>query len=258
MAIAALFALPAAAAPRVLSLDQCADQYVLALSPRAQIVGLSNRALNKDSWLRTQAAGLPQGRADSEAVLAARPTMVVRYWGGEPRLLNDLRRRGIQVVTIADANDFKGVIDNIQVVAAALGQGPAGRALIDGMAVRLKAGAGAGQGAGAVYLTSGGATAGRGTLINAILLAAGLTNLTPGLGYRDLPMERLVIAPPKLVVRGFFDAWMDGAQHWGPGRQARRLTARRSLVDLPGSLLGCPAWFAADAALAVATRARKG
>ncbi|HEY5289048.1 MAG TPA: ABC transporter substrate-binding protein, partial [Caulobacteraceae bacterium] len=42
----------ASAAPRVLSLDQCADQYLLALSPRAEIVGLSTRARNADSYLR--------------------------------------------------------------------------------------------------------------------------------------------------------------------------------------------------------------
>ena len=35
---------PASAGPGVVSLDQCADQYVLALAPRADIKGLSYRA----------------------------------------------------------------------------------------------------------------------------------------------------------------------------------------------------------------------
>ena len=78
------------------SLDQCADQYVLALAPRGDIVGLSTRARNADSYLRAEAAGLPQRRATREAILAARPTVVVRYWGGDARLLADLRRRGVQ------------------------------------------------------------------------------------------------------------------------------------------------------------------
>ena len=45
----------AQARPRIVSLDQCADQYVLALAPRDEIVGLSKRALNADSYLRAEA-----------------------------------------------------------------------------------------------------------------------------------------------------------------------------------------------------------
>ena len=150
--IAAVLALPAAAAgsasPRVLALDQCADQYVLALSPRAAIAGLSRRALNADSYLARDARGLPRRRATSESALAARPQVVVRYWGGDERLLADLRRRGVRVVRIGDAASFAGVRANVREVAAALGQGPAGEALIAAMDRELAAGRGAWRGAG--------------------------------------------------------------------------------------------------------------
>ncbi|HEY1448526.1 MAG TPA: ABC transporter substrate-binding protein, partial [Caulobacteraceae bacterium] len=99
-AMALLAASAAISAPRVLSLDQCADQYVLALSPRADIVGLSKRALNADSYLRSAARGLPERRATVESVLASRPEVVVRYWGGEARLTSELERRGVRVLTI--------------------------------------------------------------------------------------------------------------------------------------------------------------
>jgi iron complex transport system substrate-binding protein len=49
--------LAAQAAPRVLSLDQCADQFVMALSPRNVIVGVSSRADDADSRLRLAARG---------------------------------------------------------------------------------------------------------------------------------------------------------------------------------------------------------
>ena len=49
-ALALLAAGPAAAGPRVVSLDQCADQYVLALSAPADIAGLSYRADDADSF----------------------------------------------------------------------------------------------------------------------------------------------------------------------------------------------------------------
>src|SRR5450432_4272725 len=122
MRASALFALAgfislacnAAAGPRVYSLDQCADQYVLALSPRADIVGLSRRATNGDSYLRAQVGALPRRRATGESVLAAAPAVVVRWWGGDERLLADLRRRGVDVVVIDDAADFPGVRANIR------------------------------------------------------------------------------------------------------------------------------------------------
>ncbi|MGH6993422.1 MAG: ABC transporter substrate-binding protein, partial [Caulobacteraceae bacterium] len=95
--VGALAAAPGASAGvKVFSLDQCADQYVLALSPRADVVGLSERATNADSFLRATAAGLPRRRADLESILAARPAVVVRYWGGDPRLSITLARWGVR------------------------------------------------------------------------------------------------------------------------------------------------------------------
>lgn len=259
LALAAFAALvaPARAGPRVYSLDQCADQYVLALSERADIVGLSKRATNPDSYLASRARGLPEHRATGEAVLAAGPTVVVRYWGGEPSLLADLTRRGVRVVNIGESADFSGVRANIRHVAAALNRRGRGERLVAGMDSKLAASAGGWKGAGALYLTSGGDTAGRGTLIDAMLRAAGLTNLARRPGFSVLSLERLILAPPAALVLGFFDPGEDTLQYWGLGRRAplRRLARRRAIVSLPGAILGCPAWFVADGAAAIA-RAR--
>lgn len=248
-AACAAFAASVHAGPRVYSLDQCADQYVLALSDRADIVGLSKRATKADSYLAARARGLPQRRATSEAVLASAPAVVVRYWGGDARLVADLERRGVRVVAIDDAADFQGVRANIRRVAAALDQRGAGEGLIARMDARLAAARGAWGGAGALYLTSGGDTAGRATLIDAMLRAAGLTNLVAVAGFPTLSLESLVLSPPAALVLGFFDAEADAFQHWSLGRRAslRRLAEQRAIVSLPAALLGCPAWFAADA-----------
>lgn len=248
-----------AAQPRVVSLDQCADQYVLALSPRVGIVGLSNRALNADSYLREAARGLPRGRADTETVLAKRPDVVVRWWGGEPRLLADLNRRDVRVVRLEDAEDFSGVRRNVRLVAAALMQVSAGERLIADMDRRLAASSGAWSGRGGLYLSSGGATAGRGTLIDAMMRAAGLTNLDTGVGFHTVSLEGLVAHPPSAVVRGFFDAPDAGAASWGVGRHPvlRRLIAGRTLVSVPGAILACPAWFAADGVELIAKAAQR-
>ena len=241
---------PAAAAPpRVLSLGQCSDQYVLALAPRSSIVGLSPRVGDRDSYLRTQSAGLPRRRASVETILAAKPDIVVYWWLGDARLAQALQRRNIRVVRIEDANDFDAVRANIRRVAAALGQGSKGEALIAGMDGQLRAARGAWRGRSALYLTSGGFTSGPGTLIDAIMRAAGLRNATTAPGYQSVSAERLVADPPQAFVLGFFDAQSVAAQPWGLGRHAviQRLVRSRTIGALSPAVSGCPAWFVGDA-----------
>ena len=248
---------PACAGPRVVSLDQCADQFVLALAPRSDITGLSMRADDPDSYLRGEAAGLPLRRPTLETVLGARPQLVIRYWGGDARLLARLRERGVAVLSLEDAADFDGVRRNIRAVAGALGRPAAGERLVAGMDARLAAGEGAWGGRGGLYLTSGGFTTGPGGLIDAILRAAGLRNLVHRPGYAPAPLEDLVLHPPSAFVLGFFDAPMARARGPGAHPALRRLMADRPAVSLPSSELGCPAWFAADAAGRLAAAAAR-
>jgi iron complex transport system substrate-binding protein len=259
LAAAGLAAGTASGAPvRVFSLDQCADQFVLALSPRDAIVGLSPRVGDRDSYLRALSAGLPRRRASPEAILATRPQVVVRYWGGDPALVRQIERRGARVVQIDEASDFTGVRNNVQRVAKALDQEARGAALIRRMDEQLQPRAADGPRS-ALYLTPGGVTAGPGTLIDAILTAAGFRNLAPGPGYRTVSVERLVLDPPDAFVLGFFDSAYIGRQHWAAGANhaLTKLLRSRTAVSLDGALLGCPAWFAGDAVQALdAARAR--
>jgi iron complex transport system substrate-binding protein len=127
------------------------------------------------------------------------------------------------------------------------------------MDAELAAAAGAGAGRAALYLTSGGDTMGRGTLVGAMLRAAGFANLAPRPGYGIISAERLVLDPPSLVVLGFFDQNMAASERWSVTREPalRALIARRATVSLPGAILGCPAWFAADGARDLAAWARR-
>ena len=140
---------------RVMSLDQCADQYVLALAPDADLA-LSPRADDPDAWLRREAAGRRRLRPTLEAAVGFRPDVVVRYWGGEPRLLAALERRGAKVVVIADATDFDGVRANIRAAAQGLGQAERGGRLERRMQAKLdRAAPPAGSPTpGALYLTA--------------------------------------------------------------------------------------------------------
>lgn len=240
----------AAAAPmRILSLDQCADQHALALAPDADLY-LSPRADDPDAWLRSAASGRPRVRATLESALVLKPDVVIRSWGGDARLLRALALRDVRVIQIEDAADLDDVRRNTLAVAEALGREEAGRRLVARMDAKLDRARlvpNAEPDPSALYLTAGGFTAGRGTLIDAILRAAGYSNAAGFSGFGPMSVERLVLSPPTRFVLGFFD---QARADWrGVGRHplVRRMTRQRSVADLPASVLTCPAWFAADA-----------
>jgi iron complex transport system substrate-binding protein len=127
------------------------------------------------------------------------------------------------------------------------------------MDAELAAARGAWGGARALYLTPAGFTAGPDTLIAAMMGAAGLAPLKAAPGYAPAPLETLVLDPPAALVLGFFRDLAGGRQQWTIARNGylRDLARRRAIASLPGELLGCPAWFAAEGSLALA-HARSG
>lgn len=234
---------------RVMALDQCADQYVLALRPDAELA-LSPRADDPDAWLRAAASGRRRVRPTLEAAIAFKPDVVVRYWGGDARLLDRLEAAGVRVVTIEDATDFNGVRAIIRTVSEGLGVPARGAAMTARMDRTLSdAGRGpAGPAPSALYLTSGGFTAGKGTLVDAIMKAAGLTNAAAGPFFAPVSVERIALFPPARFVLGFFD---QARGDWrGAGRHpvVQRAVKGRVAARLPAAVLTCPGWFAADAA----------
>lgn len=235
---------------RVMALDQCADQYVLALRPDADLA-LSPRADDPDAWLREASVGRPRVRPTLEAAIGFRPDVVVRYWGGEPRMLARLEADGVRVLTIEDVADFNGVRSDIRVVAQGLGVPARGEALIARMDRTLAAAAPAADAPerSALYLTAGGFTAGQGTLVDAILAAAGFSNAAAAPFFAPVSVERIALFPPARFVLGFFD---QARGDWrGPGRHpvVQRAARGRVAARLPAAALTCPAWFAADAAM---------
>ena len=170
-----------------------------------------------------------------------------------------LQARGVRVVKIDDATDFEGVRADVRRVASALDRPSEGEALIAHMDAELKAAHGAWGGRRALYFVPGGFTAGQGTLVGAILAAAGLRNAAVSADFAPVSLERLAIDPPDGFVLGFFDPASAQTQHWSISRRGalRRIAAGRVLASLPGAKLGCPAWFAADAAADLARAARR-
>lgn len=239
-----------AAAPRLLSADYCADQIALALADRAQIAALSVDAEKDFSYLRRRAEGLPQARAEAEEIVARGVDVVLRFWGG------DAARHGrfADVVSLDYASDFDGVKANIKNAAAAIGQRARGESLIEEIDDRLRAlGEKGPSGTAALYVTPGGVTAGKGTMIDAIFKAAGVRNIAAdeGLAYwPPLSAEALLENPPGFIVTGFFSAESERINHWSASRHPALKKALRATprIDLDADVLACPGWFSLDAA----------
>ena len=237
-----------------MSLDQCADQYVLALAPDADLA-LSPRADDADAWMRREAQGRLRLRPTLEAAVGFDPDVVVRYWGGEPKLLAALEGRGSRVVTIRDATEFDGIRANVRNAAQALGRPEQGERVLSRMEARLREARSPQPKGRALYLTAGGFTAGAGTLVDAILRAAGYANAAaPGFGA--VSVERIALEPPARFILAFFE---QARADWrGVGRHpvVRKAAKGRTVALLPGSVLSCPGWFAADAAAMLAEQSR--
>lgn len=254
-ALALVFAQPAWAAPaRIVSLDYCADQFVLALADRTQIAALSRGSLRDDSYFRARARGIRQTRGTLEEVLALRPDLVVRNWGGPWDAEEVYRRFGVPVLQVGDTPDFISARADLLDAADALGHRGRGDALARDLDSRLARLASAhGTPRPVMYLSAGGAVAGTGTMMDAVITAAGGRNLRTEPSWALMPLERMIETPPALVALGFFDHGRTRANAWSPSRHPalQRALARAETVSLPTAAISCEAWFAIDAAEAI-------
>lgn len=256
-AIALAFASSAHAEPRrIVSLDYCADQFVLALADRDQIAALSRGSQRDDSYFRERARGLRQTRGTLEEVLALRPDLIVRNFGGSWDAEAVYARFDVPVLQVGDTPSFADARADLIDAARVLGHAERGDVLardLDLRLARLRAEAPR-ERAPMIYLSAGGAVAGRGTLMDATITAAGGRNIWTGASWTVLPLERLIDTPPTLIALGFFDHRRTQMNMWTPGRNAvfRRALARAQTVQLPLASIACESWYAVDAAEVIA------
>ncbi|MFZ4068882.1 MAG: ABC transporter substrate-binding protein [Caulobacterales bacterium] len=257
----AAFASPALAAPqRIVSLDMCADQMVLRLADRSQIAALSTEVDRGYVSAGLAAAGLKRIRPRLEDVLALRPDLIVRGYGGDSRSGDAFRRVGVAMRQLDFPDDLAGVRANVAAAAAAFGQGARGAALLGDFDRRLaRAQSRHPARLRALYVTAGGATTGPGSLVDAMLRAAGLANAETSAGWRDLPLERLSRAAPDMIAAAYFGQRHSDTFIWSSARHplARRLLQDKPVAWLSGGATACGGLETIDAIEALAAvRAR--
>ncbi|MEG3177129.1 ABC transporter substrate-binding protein [Sphingomonas sp. RB3P16] len=254
---------PQAAPRRIVSLNMCADQLLVALADRGQIAGLTEWARDPElSAVAVTARSLPFTHRSVEEVLALRPDLVV---DAPPRLKQALAAHaGYQVGTV-DLPFSTGLADierSVTTLAAAIGHPERGTRLIAQMRRDLAAiGAPPGRGRVAAYYQREGYLTGTGTLVDEMLHRVGLRNLAGRLGrpaLSKLSLEEMALARPDFLVleastQPVTDRGTAALTH--PVLDAAVPPARRLYIPQAMTVCGGPAYPRGVALLAAQIRA---
>ena len=249
---------------RIVSLDFCADQYVLKLADREQILAVSPDAVRDFSFMRDEAASVPTVRSIAEDVLILKPDLVVRSYGGGPNAAAFFERAGVPVLQVGWTSSVHGAGPNtipriVSEVAEGLGQKGRGEALIEDFQTRLAAIKADPSGKSTLYITPSGVTTGGNSLAHEMMLAAGLSNYSENPGWHSVPLEQLAYERPDLVAAAYFNAKTNHDNAWSASRHpmAKRELSDNERIDLDGAWLSCGGWFLIEAIEALAEGAKQ-
>ena len=160
------------------------------------------------------------------------------------------------MLQVGDVTDFAAARADLLEAARAFGHGERGEVLardLDARLARLTSRARA-ERPDVMYLSAGGAVAGRGVLMDAVINAAGGRNVRTDVSWTVLPLERMIDTPPALIALGFFEHGREQMNAWSRTRHPalRRALAGARTVTLPAAAISCDAWYAIDAAEMIA------
>lgn len=199
----ALLCAPAVARPlRVMSINQCTDQYALLLLPRERITSVSWLARDRQgSQVAALARRVPINRGTAEEVARQKPDLILAGPYTTPATRALLRRLGYRLIEVDDATDFATIRATTRRLAAALGVKPRGEALIARMNATLaRLGRAPKQRVRVAAWDGAGFGARPGSLYAALLEAAGASNVAAGAAGANV--EALLAARPHVLVRG--------------------------------------------------------
>jgi iron complex transport system substrate-binding protein len=197
LALSALVAPPARAVEHVVSLNLCSDQMLVLLAPE-KVAALSPLARDPIlSFVAARAAALPVVRSSAEAVLRLHPDLVLAGAYGAQTTLALLEQEEVPVWRLDMPEGFAAIRTQTMQLADRLGVPERGAALIAAMDAVLRSVRPPAHRVTAVAWEPRGYTAGPGSLMDAVLRAAGLTNASNG---HRLGLEALLRRPPNLLV----------------------------------------------------------
>lgn len=193
-------------APRVMSLNVCTDQLVLALAEPSRIVSLSVLSGDPDySYLHAKAAPYPKNSGVAEEVFIVRPDVVVTGTYSLHNTTQLLRHLDMRVEEFGYTQTLDTIPGDIRRMGAILGEVTRAETMAatferDLAALALPAAAPRPT---AVIFGQNGVATGAGTLADSVLKAAGLRNLAAERGFSGMapyPLELLITDRPDVVL----------------------------------------------------------
>lgn len=193
---------------RIVSLNLCADQYLLALADRAQVAALSHNARNPAlSFGAEMAKEWPVSDGNAEELTVLKPDLVIASRIRRPEIRIFLKTQNIPVLEIEPAHTLEDIRAQTLAIAGAIGAEARGAALIADIERRLAV---ARQSApekrpAAAHYQRRGFISGQATLMSEIMDWAGLENIASRMGARRtqrVSMEILLAAQPEILVTG--------------------------------------------------------
>lgn len=189
---------------RIVSINLCADQLVLALADRGQIAGLTKNATDREmSGEAGKALGIPLLSNSAEQILAIEPDLIVGMPASRSAALAALPEQTYPLLDLETANAIDEIYTSIRETAAAVGHPARGDALIARMQGELAGLPKPGKGRVAAYYQRRGYMTGTGTLIDELMTRVGLVNLAGKLGkppLSQLSLEEMVAAEPDFLI----------------------------------------------------------
>ncbi|HEX7853524.1 MAG TPA: ABC transporter substrate-binding protein [Sphingobium sp.] len=188
-------------------MNQCVDQLVLALLPPDRIASVTWLARNPEGSLmarEAQRVGINHGLA--EEVVRQQPDLVVAGGFTTPATRGLLKRLGYPMIEVDHAESFDDIRRITRQVAKAVGEEKRGETLIARMDRQLaELARDPGPSLRVAAWDGAGFSARKGSLFDAVLKAAGATNVAnepPASGYGKPDTEVLLATAPTLLVKG--------------------------------------------------------
>ncbi len=189
-----------------MSLNLCADQWVLALLPLERITSVTWLARDaEESFLAVRARQVPANYGSAEEVLRDHPDLIITGEYTMPATRSALQRMGYPLLELKNADDFEDIRARAREVGEAVGARAQAEhmiaemdAILDGLSHRPKS-----SHPRVVFWDGSGAAPGRGTLYDAIISAAGAHNIAAeNTGFASLDVEGLLARAPEVLLQG--------------------------------------------------------
>lgn len=238
---------PTAPPQRIVAGSILATEVLLEIAPRARLAAVHELAADvRYSLVTAEVEGLPKVGAAPEQLLAARPDLVIVDAFTRAETLALLRQAGVPVVRTIDPTSFDDIAANVRRIGRVCHLEAPAEAMVERMFARLhevRAHADEVRGWSLCSLDGALHTYGRGSLLDAVLTAAGVENAAAvhGVGpFRKLDAEAVLAWRPDALVIGAPLAAGTQAGDWlhqHPGLRLLPCVQHERVLAIPSALL---------------------